>query len=118
MEQITERRKSPRVALATLVDIQHGERFFYDYTVTCSEGGLFVETTQTLVVSDQVQIRFVLPKVDAVFEATAKVRWVNALGQNDKPNSMLKYQGVGVSFEKMSDEDRLELKNQLAKIST
>lgn len=100
----------------TLVDIQIEERIFYDYTVSLGVGGMFLETSQPLNIGDTLQLRFVLPKSDHIFEAAAKVVWKNDTSREDIEGSLLSYQGVGLALENISDEDGEKIKTYVSSL--
>ena len=117
METVKEKRRCPRISVVTLADVTLADRFFYDYTVTVGETGMYLETTQDLDPGTTIEIRFVMPKVDHVFQVEATVRWRNKNALLEKTESILKYQGVGIEFIRMSDESKSKLKGQLDNLS-
>lgn len=100
---VTERRTSPRISLVTLVDVTQGEKFFYDYSVTLCEGGMFVETKEGLASGETLRLRFTLPKIDHVFEAEARVAWINP--KPGDPRTVRKFRGAGLRLTAMDAED-------------
>lgn len=112
---IEERRKYPRHACVTLFDIAHKDRFFYDYSVNLGEGGLYLETKETMQPEDKVLLRFTLPGYDHVFESEARVQWVNPKPISTIPKKVTAYAGAGISFIQVPEKDVILYKEFLAK---
>jgi len=82
-----------------------GGNFLYEYTENISTGGLFIGTTEPLVVGTEVEMRFQPPGAEDVLEVTGTVMWVNPVREgDDNPNP-----GMGIQFGELDDETKSQL---------
>jgi uncharacterized protein (TIGR02266 family) len=109
VNEVTEKRKNPRIMVRVLVDFESDNTYFYDYSNNLSEGGIFVETDKLLPVGTSLTLRFTLPSVDRVFQAIGRVAWLYdpKAGDEGPPRQVLG-RGMGVEFKNLDATD-LEL---------
>ena len=88
---MSEKRKEKRVEEEIKVAIkllpedkyQHGKNVVYALTKDISSGGVKIVTDKLLPVDTLLKIELTLAKIRKLVEATAKVRWVNRLYDDD-----------------------------------
>ncbi|MBI4166834.1 MAG: PilZ domain-containing protein [Acidobacteria bacterium] len=86
------RRKAPRVPLATQIHIDDSMALAYSRDL--STGGIFIDTKEPSEIGTEVDIRFRLSEDDPIIIAKGKVRYV------------VPRLGMGVQFTEVSDQDR------------
>ena len=95
-----EKRKAARVPIQVTVDCQFDGNFLYESATDISQHGIFIETTEPLPVSTEVNLNFSLPDSDEKIEVAGSVMWINECkeGSNNP--------GMGVRFTKIRDIDK------------
>jgi uncharacterized protein (TIGR02266 family) len=100
-------REAHRVPARMLVRYDKaGGQILTDYTVNLSTGGVFIETSHTFTMGEELIVSFVLPERVEELRCGARVAWVNAPGQPIKP---LLPPGIGVQFLDLSGSERAEI---------
>jgi len=97
-----ERRSFERIDVTWSVDCETDDTFLYAAIANISEMGIFVRTTEPLMVGTLLTLRFVPPRSEDSFVLQGRVQWVNAvrpLHENLNP-------GMGVLFTELTPEDR------------
>jgi uncharacterized protein (TIGR02266 family) len=104
--QIVER-EAHRVPARMLVRYgKDGGRILTDYTVNLSTGGVFIETSHSFALDEQLIVSFVLPERIEELRCNARVAWVNVPEHLLKP---LLPPGIGVQFLDLSGSERGEI---------
>jgi uncharacterized protein (TIGR02266 family) len=96
-----ERRKSPRVALETRVDMASDSNFYTGFSEDISQGGLFVATYSLQPIGTSIALAFDLPGGRNV-NASGSVRWIRDILDLDDPSCP----GMGIGFEELSPDDK------------
>jgi type IV pilus assembly protein PilZ len=79
-----------------------GGNFLFEQATNISHGGLFIETQHPLPQGARLVVRFEPPGGEAELQMNSEVMWINPWVEGgDNPNP-----GMGIRFEKLSDEDR------------
>ena len=110
----TNRRQQKRHDAVLEVTAEAGHQFFTGFTENISTGGLFIATYRLLPLGSRFRLKFKVPGLDHVFEATCEVRWVreyNELVPDMQP-------GMGVRFLDLSPEEERLLDEALKKMTT
>mgnify|MGYP001327099566 CR=1 FL=1 len=116
MVEVNERRKTPRVMVRVLVDYESSDTYFYDYSNNLSEGGIYIETDRIQSVGSKITLRFTLPGIDRVFEATGHVTWAYQpkSGDGGPPTDVLG-KGMGIQFDTIEPADKKFIQEYLNK---
>jgi uncharacterized protein (TIGR02266 family) len=94
-----EQRAAPRVSVTVDIHWWSDSHFYSDLSGDISEGGLFLSTYRPLEVGTLVDVEFSLPETERTILARGQVRWI-------REHSAELPRGVGIRFERVSDEDR------------
>jgi type IV pilus assembly protein PilZ len=98
------RRSFDRFEVTWAVDCVASDTFLYAAISNISQMGIFVRTTDPLVVGTRLILSFAPPGHEA-FKLEGSVAWVNKVRENgDNPNP-----GMGVKFTALAPEDRERL---------
>jgi len=100
--QIETRRET---RFATHIEILYGpepQRQLTGFTLNMCSGGLYVETSQQLMVDDKVTLIFSLPGQERTIRCRARVAWRNSAEQPNKPSLP---PGFGVQFVDIALDD-------------
>lgn len=92
-----ERRVTPRFALSVAVDLESGSNFYAGQTRDISAGGIFIETTVSIPVGEELSVRVKLGEKS--FSFSAEVMWAMA-------DSGGKNLGVGCRFVRIQPAQR------------
>ena len=107
-----ERRKSPRVALETTVNMASDSNFYTGFSEDISDGGIFVATYSLQPIGTSVELSFGLPGGFSV-NARGNVRWIRDIFDVDDQS----YPGMGISFDELSTEDKALIEQFMRKRS-
>lgn len=103
-EDASDRRTFDRYDVEWAVDCVASDTFLYASITNISEMGIFVRTTDPLVIGTRLRLTFAPPGLES-FMLEGKVAWVNPLRANgDNPNP-----GMGIKFVDLRAEDRERL---------
>ena len=103
-DSASERRTHDRVDVTWSVDCVADDTFLYASIANISEMGIFVRTTEPLVMGTRLILSFSPPGHEP-FKLEGQVAWINRLRENgDNPNP-----GMGVRFVGLKLEDRERL---------
>ncbi len=95
------KRKSTRAPINIPVDFQVKDITYTGYILNISETGVFIYSKKPLYTGDLIKLRFSLPNVETVIEASGKVIWVNKLSEDKSL-----FNGVGIHFKDISSENK------------
>lgn len=96
-----DRRADPRADVELEISYRTAQEFNAAYTKNISGGGIFIKTQQPLPLNKEVQVRFTLPGVSHIFEATGLVVWTNP-----HPSRSSFPPGMGIKFANLDPESR------------
>ncbi len=96
-----ERRRSPRMALETCVNLASDSNFYTGFSEDISDGGVFVATYCLQPIGTSVELTFGLPGGHSV-NAKGSVRWIRDIFDLDDQSCP----GMGIGFEELSPEDK------------
>ena len=100
-------REAHRVPARMLVRYDKaGGQILTDYTVNLSTGGVFIETSHSFALGEELIVSFVLPERVEELRCHARVAWVNVPEHLLKP---LLPPGIGVQFLDLSGSERCEI---------
>jgi uncharacterized protein (TIGR02266 family) len=105
--EIKERRKHQRVPARILIKYGNAEQFFTDYIQNISRGGIFVPTYTPLPPGTHLKISFSLPGWDRLIETEGTV--VHSV--HGDPQQGGQPSGMGVQFQKLSEESLEQIDN-------
>ncbi|AEH45170.1 type IV pilus assembly PilZ [Thermodesulfatator indicus DSM 15286] len=106
-----EKRKCERIRHVFRVDYSTPEALFNEFAENISEGGLFIQTNNPLEIGTEIVIEFMLPFMDEPIKVKGRVEWhTNLPGVNKNPP------GMGVSFQKLSTEDKEKINEVVRKL--
>jgi uncharacterized protein (TIGR02266 family) len=109
-----EKRQSPRLEVLLSVTYDDPEAFLADYAYNASEGGVFVATTKSFEVGDEINFQVSFPGLLKPFLCHGQVCWQRKL--NDAKDG--KPAGIGVSFLSESNGESQHMKGLVKKLST
>ncbi len=87
-------RTSQRVEMAAEVTIDSDHNFYYGLSENISEGGLFVNTYQTIELGSELELLFTLPGHQGPLKVRARVQWV----REHSPLNQELPAGMGLQF--------------------
>ena len=96
-KRITERRQHTRAEVAIKISYTSLDRFFNDYALNISLGGIFIATDKPLPIGTRLKIFFSLPHVPQAITTTGEVVRVS-----DGSDGELK--GMGIRFADLSQQ--------------
>ena len=101
-----DRRVHDRIPVAWNVDCTTEDTFLYASIANISAMGIFIRTTEPLVVGTEMDLSFSPPgDAAAAFKLKGQVAWVNPVRPNgDNPNP-----GMGIRFIDLTQDDRERL---------
>lgn len=99
-----EKRHSPRSFAVTDVTFEHLGMRYHGRINDLSQGGIYIDTINPLPVGSSVTFEFWLPGDESGIPIPGEGRIV----------WMAQMQGMGISFTRLSDEDRVRLKTYLS----
>ena len=88
------RRSSPRVVLGMPINYRVGNKIAAALTLTLSQGGLAIRTTNPLELGTPARLRFKLPGAKRETELTATVTWIDSRV------------GMGMKFDRVDEADQ------------
>jgi uncharacterized protein (TIGR02266 family) len=106
MSPPTDRRKSPRYAVAVEVTFDSEHNFVTGLTQDLSRSGLFVATQSLCPIGERVQVKLTLPTSPTPIDALTEVRWVRT---RDVPGGGGRA-GLGLMFLQMSPQGKEAVK--------
>ncbi len=93
-----ENRRSPRVAMQTVIDFGSDSNFYSGFSTNISDGGVFIATVKVMRLGTEIDLSFTLPNGEVV-KTKGVVKWVREV--NDQiPDS---FPGIGVQFEDLPE---------------
>lgn len=106
-----ERRIKPRYDVCLRVTLLGDHNFYVGLTENLSEGGLFVQTQQTLPVGTSLRLSLTLPTSTAPIELLGEVRWVRSANavrkEHNNFGSVEEHafkSGMGIQFQDLSGD--------------
>ncbi len=106
-EDKKDKRITKRIGVNLLVDYQSDGHYLFDFCSDLSTGGIFIKTTRPKPVGSKISITLTIPDTKKTIKVDGQVIWSQPSGAKSKNLSV----GMGVQFEKISDEDKIALQD-------
>lgn len=105
-----DRRDKPRFSVSLSVTLLGDHNFYVGLTENLSEGGIFVQTQQTLPIGTKLRVEFSLPTCPHDISLIGEVRWIRlpeaVCAEHDNFGSSADAKpGMGIQFTKVSAAD-------------
>jgi uncharacterized protein (TIGR02266 family) len=97
------RRRQPRIHRPVEVNYCFEAKFFSEFTMSLSMGGLYVKTVQPLEIGSLFHVDFNLPGFDHLFKIRGKVIWIKVAEDFNGPP------GMGIKFFGVPESDKRTL---------
>jgi uncharacterized protein (TIGR02266 family) len=99
-------RKHPRIPVNIPVEYRLNAHWHQAYSSTLSAEGLFIRTINPIECGTAISVKFTLPEMEHVVQATGTVVWCNEYQSDSRKTSL---PGMGVRFHEIGEEDRKAL---------
>ena len=96
-----EHRVETRIPIRMRVQYEQLDDFLDDYASNISLGGMFIASSQPLIIGTRFRLRFRLPDRSRAIETYATVRWT----VDPDPNNPSQQSGMGIQFDPLASPD-------------